>query len=186
MCTVQSVTVQCTYIAWDFNLWFGSQIQGISTVQYFCLEVHTLHGNLSKTENVFRLPWDSSTSMIFCIFCIFGSAAGWIILGTTMLLFSFIIALFPRHLSQTSPHKAPSSPISENITNTTQLLHEEQPLTKAMLSDFMPNDPVSTKQKEILHVQDASVKNMEGTALMILWLFSTSVSTSDITVYSVG
>jgi hypothetical protein len=80
-----------------------------------------------------------------------------------MLMFSFIIALFPRHLQKTSPSKVPSLSISDNPTNTTQLLHEEQPLTKAMLSDFMPNDPVSTKQKDILHIQEASAKNVEGT-----------------------
>ncbi|KDR21868.1 Solute carrier organic anion transporter family member 3A1 [Zootermopsis nevadensis] len=85
---------------------------------------------------------------------------GWIILGTTMLMFSFIIALFPRHLQQTNPRKDLS--ITENPKNTTELLHEEQPLTKAMLTDFMPNDPVSIKKKEILHIQDATATKGEG------------------------
>jgi hypothetical protein len=39
--------------------------------------------------------------------------------------------------------------------------NEEQPLTKAMLSDFMPVDPVP-KQKENPHVRDASAVMVEG------------------------
>ncbi|PNF14783.1 hypothetical protein B7P43_G07610 [Cryptotermes secundus] len=87
---------------------------------------------------------------------------GWIILGTTMLMFSFIIALFPRQLPRTGPSGRPSLSVPGNPTNTKQLPHEEQPLTKAMLSDFMPNDPVSSKHKEIVHIQEASAKKAEG------------------------
>lgn len=83
---------------------------------------------------------------------------GWIILGTTMLLLSFVIALFPKHLPRPSPSRGPSLSSPDSRNNTKQLLNEEQPLTKAMLSDFMPIDPVS-KQKE--SPPEASTKKVE-------------------------
>jgi hypothetical protein len=79
-----------------------------------------------------------------------------------MLMFSFIIALFPRQLPRTSSSEGPSLSGPGNPTNRKQLLHEEQPLTKAMLSDFTPSDPVSSKHKEILHIQEASARKADG------------------------
>jgi hypothetical protein len=77
-----------------------------------------------------------------------------------MLLLSFVIALFPKHLPRPSPSRGPSLSSPDSRNNTKQLLNEEQPLTKAMLSDFMPIDPVS-KQKE--SPPEASTKKVEGT-----------------------
>jgi hypothetical protein len=90
--------------------------------------------------------------------------AGWIILGSAMLLFSVFIALFPRVLPRRGPSRGPSLPILDSSANTKQRLNEEQPLTKAMLSDFMPADPVS-KQNENPHAPDASAKMAEGTVI---------------------
>jgi hypothetical protein len=78
-----------------------------------------------------------------------------------MLMFSFIIALFPRQLPRKSSSEGSSLSGPGNPTNT-KLLHEEQPLTKAMLSDFAPSDPVSSKHKEILQIQETSAKKGDG------------------------
>jgi hypothetical protein len=79
-----------------------------------------------------------------------------------MLLFSIVIALFPRQLSR-PVHSGRRSPPTLASSASKQQLNEEQPLTKAMLSDFMPVDPVS-KQKEN-HAPDASAITVEGTVL---------------------
>jgi hypothetical protein len=139
--------------------------------------MHVLRANPSQTVPL-RLQYKHD----FLYFVLFDSFTGWIILGTTMLMFSFIIAMFPRHLPQTNPSKVPNLSISENPI---QLPHEEQPLTKAMLSDFMPNDPVSTKQKEILHTQETSAKNVEGTVRLFLALFGNSVSAVEIIYFQI-
>jgi hypothetical protein len=94
-----------------------------------------------------------------------------------MLMFSFIIAMFPRHL----PRIGLSIP--ESSTNIKQLRHEEQPLTKSMLSDFMPNDPAPTKQKEILHIQETSAKKVKG---MILIYSSVSSASNELGTYFHG
>jgi hypothetical protein len=113
-----------------------------------------------------------------CALCVFGSVAGWIILGTTMLMFSFIIALFPRHLPRTGSRGGPSLSAPGNPTNTKQLLHEEQPLTKAMLSDFMPNDPISSKHKEIIHIQETAAKKAEGMVFTDFFFCNGFISTA--------
>jgi hypothetical protein len=75
-----------------------------------------------------------------------------------MLLFSFVIALFPRRLRQ------PVHSGKRSLRTTDSSKNEEQQLTKAMLSDFMPADPVP-KQKENPHAPDASATIVEGTVL---------------------
>lgn len=82
---------------------------------------------------------------------------GWIILGTTMIMFSFIIAMFPRQLPREGQGGAAvlETPASDS--------KEEQPLTKAMLKDFMPTDPVGSQHKHKLHIQeDATALRPEG------------------------
>lgn len=77
---------------------------------------------------------------------------GWIVLGSTMLLFSIVIALFPRRLPRPVHSGKRSLPTLDSIDSSAsakQLPNEEQPLTKAMLSDFMPVEPVP-------HAPDAS------------------------------
>jgi hypothetical protein len=81
-----------------------------------------------------------------------------------MLLFSFVIALFPRRLPRPVHSGKRSLPILDSSASTMQRLNEEQPLTKAMLSDFMPVDPVS-KQKETSHAAHDSAVMVEGTVL---------------------
>jgi len=75
-----------------------------------------------------------------------------------MLLFSIVIALFPRRLPRPVHCGKRSLPTPESSASTKQRPKEEQPLTKAMLSDFMPVDPVP-------HAPDASVITVEGTVL---------------------
>jgi hypothetical protein len=81
-----------------------------------------------------------------------------------MLLFSFVIALFPRQLPRPVHSGKRNLPTLDSSASTMQRLNEEQPLTKAMLSDFMPVDPVS-KQKETTHAADASAVMVEGRVL---------------------
>jgi hypothetical protein len=95
---------------------------------------------------------------------VLGSVAGWIILGTTMLMFSFVIALFPKQLPRSGPSGASSLSEPGSPTDTKQLPHEEQPLTKAILSRFTPSDPLSSKHEDTLRVQEASVKKADGMA----------------------
>jgi len=76
-----------------------------------------------------------------------------------MLLFSIVIALFPKQLTRPVHSGKRSLPTLDSSVSSKQRLNEEQPLTKAMLSDFMPVDPVS-KQKE-----DSSAIMVEGTVL---------------------
>jgi hypothetical protein len=84
--------------------------------------------------------------------------AGWIVLGSTMLLFSIVIALFPRRLPRPADIGKGSPPTLDRCDGTMHRPNEEEPLTKAMLSDFMPVDPVP-------HAPDASVVVEEGTVL---------------------
>jgi hypothetical protein len=81
-----------------------------------------------------------------------------------MMLFSFVIALFPRQLPQLVHSGRRNVPTLDSSASTKQRLNEEQPLTKAMLPDFMPVDPVS-KQKENPHAPDASAIMVDGTVL---------------------
>jgi len=81
-----------------------------------------------------------------------------------MLLFSFVIALFPRRLPRPVHSGKRNLPRLDSSASTMPQLNEEQPLTKAMLSDFMPVDPVS-RQKETTHVADASAVMVEGRVL---------------------
>ena len=81
-----------------------------------------------------------------------------------MMLFSFVIALFPRQLPRPGTRKGLNLPRLDSSVNTMQRQNEEQPLTKSMLTDFMPVDPV-TKRKENPHAPDASVQMVEGRVL---------------------
>jgi hypothetical protein len=81
-----------------------------------------------------------------------------------MLLFSIVIALFPRQLPRPVHSGKRSLPTLDSSASSKQRLNEEQPLTKAMRSDFMPVDPVS-KQKENPSAPDASAMMVEGTVL---------------------
>jgi hypothetical protein len=81
-----------------------------------------------------------------------------------MLLFSIVIALFPRRLPQPVHSGRRSLPTLDSSASAKQRPNEEQPLTKAMLSDFMPADPVS-KQKESPPAPGASGVMVEGTVL---------------------
>jgi hypothetical protein len=78
-----------------------------------------------------------------------------------MLLFSVFIALFPRRLPRHGPSRGPSLSALDSSASPKHQPNEQQPLTKAMLSDFMPADPVS-KQKENPHAPDASAETAEG------------------------
>jgi sodium-independent organic anion transporter len=78
---------------------------------------------------------------------------GWIVLGSTMLLFSIVIALFPRRLPRPVHSGKRSLPTLDSSAK--QRPNEEQPLTKNMLSDFMPVDPVP-------HAPGASAITVEG------------------------
>lgn len=93
---------------------------------------------------------------------------GWIILGTTMLMFSFIIAMFPKQLPRKGQRGEIGVPsLDTSVPDSKQLKHEEQPLTKAMLSDFMPTDPVASKNKQKLNIQDNSAVRPEGFSLAL-------------------
>jgi hypothetical protein len=80
-----------------------------------------------------------------------------------MLVFSVFIALFPRRLPRHGPSSGPSLSALDSSASTKRQQNEEQPLTKAILSDFMPADPVP-KQKENPHAPDASAETAEGIA----------------------
>jgi hypothetical protein len=75
-----------------------------------------------------------------------------------MLLFSIVIALFPRQLPRPVHSEKRSLPTLDSSARSMQRTNEEQPLTKAMLSDFMPMEPVK-------HAPDASAVVVEGTVL---------------------
>jgi len=72
-----------------------------------------------------------------------------------MLLFSIVIALFPKRLPRPFHSGKRSLPTLDRSSK--QQLNEEKPLTKAILPDFMPVDPVPAP--------DASAVMVEGTVL---------------------
>ncbi|KAJ9574436.1 hypothetical protein L9F63_025920, partial [Diploptera punctata] len=100
-------------------------VLGIGSTMYFALGQPYLDDNVKKTQTPMLL--DPSLTPI--ITKRDPRWLGWIILGTSMLAFSFMIAMFPKQLQKKDSNRNSGA--------------------SAMLSDFMPNDPIpSTKQEK--------------------------------------
>ena len=76
-----------------------------------------------------------------------------------MLAFSFMIAMFPKQLQKKGSRNSTNS--EKHSSEPPPLPHEEQPLTRAMLSDFMPSDPVLSKSQEKI-TKETHEKKSEG------------------------